>query len=151
MTASQSIAHLKLVDRVSKSGSGAPSVQSTIVKSAPSMPTWLDREGRAEWRRVVPELERLGVIATVDRAVLGLYCDVWSKAAQARLLLRDGLIHEGARGPSDRKKNPAWQIYRDALAECRALWKELALTPVSRHRLDLPEVPNESAAEGLLD
>jgi phage terminase small subunit len=42
---------------------------------APTPPTWLDREARAEWRRVTPELERLGLLSHIDRGMLTLYCD----------------------------------------------------------------------------
>ena len=44
---------------------------------APGCPSWLSREARAEWRRVVAELERMGVIAKADRAALTVYCEAW--------------------------------------------------------------------------
>jgi phage terminase small subunit len=42
----------------------------TVVTVArPAMPRSLSPEAKAEWRRVVPELEDIGVLATIDRAV----------------------------------------------------------------------------------
>lgn len=43
----------------------------------PACPSWLKGEGRAEWNRQVKQLERMGCIAKVDRAMLASYCDAW--------------------------------------------------------------------------
>ena len=143
------VRHLKVAARVSKGSSSRSSVASRVVLSSPSVPSWLDREGVAEWRRVVPELERLGLLSVLDRAVLGAYCDVWSKFNEARRALRVGLVVVGKDGKM--VKNPAWQVYRDSLTECRALWVQLALTPNARLRMELPDVGVGGAAEALLD
>ena len=45
----------------------------------PTQPDWLLREAKAEWRRVVPELERMGLLTTVDRAALATYCQAWAR------------------------------------------------------------------------
>lgn len=103
------------------------------------MPTWLDKEGRAEWKRVVPELERLGLLTRLDRAVLAMYCDTWSKWCQARKALKS-LIVAGAKGD---RKHPAWQIYRDAEMSVSALAKELGLSPNARGRMKAPDGPDD--------
>ena len=41
-------------------------------------PKQLDTEARREWRRVAPELERMGLSTTLDRAALAAYCACWS-------------------------------------------------------------------------
>ena len=85
-------------DNINKASSPHRSLQATVVSGVPKMPTWLDREGKAEWRRIVPELARVGVVAFLDRAVLAAYCDVWSKLCKARRQLdADGLLVEGHR------------------------------------------------------
>jgi hypothetical protein len=40
-------------------------------RQAPEPPSWLSREARAEWRRIVPELERLDLVKPADRAAPG--------------------------------------------------------------------------------
>lgn len=115
------------------------------------MPTWLDREGKAEWRRVVPELNKLGILGKVDRAVLATYCDTWSKFTEARRLLKDGLVvtYRSDRGPT---KNPAWQIYRDAATLLYSLAKDLGLAPAARLRMQLPGGKGpEDDGGGILD
>lgn len=46
--------------------------------SAPTAPAWLSPQERTEWRRVVPELDRLGVVSAPYRAVLYLWCQTWA-------------------------------------------------------------------------
>ena len=150
LPARDKVRHLKSVARVSKSSSMRSSVQGSVVGVAPKVPSWLDREGKAEWRRIVPELERLGLLSTLDRAVLSAYCDVWSKFVELRRLLKDdGLIGVGHRGRP--VKHPGWQIYRDSLAECQRLWVQLALTPNARLRMELPDRPAAGSGVDLLD
>jgi phage terminase small subunit len=44
----------------------------------PDPPTWLDREAKAEWRRVVPELARLKLLSRMTRVSLASYYETWS-------------------------------------------------------------------------
>lgn len=100
---------------------------------APTPPTWFDAEAKAEWKRVVPQLDRMGVLATVDRAILSAYCETWSVYVKARRELRKkGLI-------VDDRKNPLWQIFRESGTQLRELAKELYLTPTARLRSDISE------------
>ncbi len=43
-----------------------------------NMPPGLDAEARKEWRRISAELEALGLLTAVDRAVMSGYCRAWS-------------------------------------------------------------------------
>lgn len=109
----------------------------------PAPPRWLTREALAEWRRVVPQLDDLGILAKVDRAVLAAYCDAWAKfVLVSRELERTGLLERTAR--SDRpSKNPLWVVYREASGRVEQLAKAIGATPTSRLRMTLPEPPDE--------
>lgn len=107
---------------------------------APAAPAWLVAEAKAEWKRVVPELDDLGILAKVDRGVLAAYCDAWAKftmAARAMTELTavdiDGLT----------RKHPLWQIYREASGRVELLAKTIGATPTARLRMTLPEPPDE--------
>ncbi|MFC5993541.1 phage terminase small subunit P27 family [Pseudonocardia hispaniensis] len=118
--------------------------------AAPNPPERLDREARAEWRRIVPELDRLGVLGKVDRAALAMYCDAWSRwVALARRLDTEGLIVTGYRGVT--VKNPAWQLYRDAGAMVVQLAQQLGVTPAARQRLRVTEPEDPDDGSGILD
>jgi len=125
----------------------------TLAPVAPQPPSWLDREAMAEWRRILPALEALGLLAKVDRAVVANYCTAWSHAVAARALLEEsGLVVNGKRdGPA---KSPAWQIYREAVTLCTTLGKELYLTPAARLRSTMPAPPDDDSSgwkSGILD
>lgn len=53
--------------------------------ATPDPPTWLDGEGLVEWRRITPELEKLGLLSRIDLAALVLYCQAWGELAEASL------------------------------------------------------------------
>ena len=131
---------------------------------APGMPAWLSTEARNEWRRVVPELDKLGLLAKVDRGALAAYCETWATFVAATHLVHehgivymrkvdevtdmDGRVIEIHVAPA---KNPALIVARDAAAQIRAFCSEFGLTPSARTRIDVPE-PDEAGmgAESLL-
>jgi P27 family predicted phage terminase small subunit len=118
---------------------------------APGCPTWLPAEGKAEWRRVVPELDRIGMLTKVDRAALAAYCAAWALLVRAtRDVEANGLIAEAVDKEVEtvdgvvhlivrRTKNPAVLIARDAAAQVRQFCAEFGLTPSARSRMDLPD------------
>lgn len=104
---------------------------------AASCPSWLPRAAKAEWRRVVPELERMGLLAKVDRAALTAFCQAVALAEDAqRDIDQNGLVVFGAQG--GRVKNPAATVVKDAAATIRAFASEFGLTPSARSRLVVP-------------
>ena len=114
----------------------------------PTCPSWLDREAKAEWRRVVPQLKRLGIIARVDRACLTGYCLAWSRLKQATDILKaegvtyekDGLI----------KKHPAVGIAHEAAQEVRTLAGEFGMSASARARLQIDPPETEDALDRFL-
>ena len=117
----------------------------TIAK--PSMPRTLPEEAKAEWRRVVPELESIGMLASIDRAVLIRYCIAWADWVELEeLLQRSGKLIKGQKGNFVR--NPLWLMKRDAEQTVTELGRLLGLAPVSRLRAGIvherPEEPEAS-------
>lgn len=115
-------------------------------EGVPSMPGWLPREAKAEWRRIVPELRRLGLLSVVDRGSLTAYCVAWAELQSATVSLeRDGrVITEPVMGRGDnpigekRKLHPAVRLQRDAFARVKQFLGEFGLSPASRARLQTP-------------
>lgn len=103
---------------------------------------------KAAWHRLVPELDRLGILTVLDHGALAHLCEKEAIAEDAyELIVRDGLVVPGDKGV---KKNPAIQIHRDATTELRLLYKEFGLTPSSRSAFDLPDNGEPSAMKKLL-
>ncbi|MBP5922170.1 MULTISPECIES: phage terminase small subunit P27 family [Streptomyces] len=109
---------------------------------APKPPTWLSREAAAEWRRVVPGLQRLDLLKEEDRAMLAAYCETWSTFVQAtRTVNREGITDTvttmSASGSETTRtvQHPAVAIARSAGRELRAMAVQFGLTPSSEQAL----------------
>lgn len=128
-------------------------VKAAIV-SRPTMPRTLDGEAKAEWRRIVPELERMGLLTTVDRAVLIRYCRIWANWLELDAgLQKTGMLIKGRLNGLVR--NPLWLLRTDAEAMLSDLMKQLGLTPNARLRMAIvheqPEEDAEAPGVAILD
>lgn len=108
-------------------------------RTPPKCPYWLSFGAKAEWKRVVPELERLGLLTCVDRAALAVYCEVfatWEKAAKE---LQKGFTYEFVTRDfkTKRVKKPEVEIARDCRNQIKAFCVEFGLTPSSRGRMSV--------------
>lgn len=110
---------------------------------APEMPAGLSDEAQAEWQRIVPELEAMGLLTTVDRGVLMRYCQAWADWVTANeKLAASGMLIRGRRDTLVR--NPLWLLRNDAEAVLSDLGKQLGLTPAARLRQDIKhDMPEE--------
>jgi P27 family predicted phage terminase small subunit len=120
---------------------------------APGCPTWLVTEAKAEWRRIVPKLDELGMLTKVDRAALATYCEAWATFvyAQREVHTHGILITEVETISIDGRviycrttKNPAIIVARDAANLVRQFCAEFGLTPSARTRLELPEAEGDA-------
>lgn len=126
-----------------KDSAGRPVAQPPAFKRlAPNPPTWLSREAKAEWRRVVPGLVRLDLVKPEDRATLAAYCEVWSRlVAATQDIAKNGLT---VRNTSTRKdgsestwftKNPAVAIAEQAETRLRQYANDFGLTPAGERNV----------------
>ncbi|MBI4498629.1 MAG: phage terminase small subunit P27 family [Chloroflexi bacterium] len=112
----------------------------------PVMPASLTGEARKEWLRVVPVLAEMGILATVDRAVLIRYCLAWAEWLDLDASLRN--IGSLVRGPDGNPvRNPLWSQRRDTAATLDALWSQLGLTPMARLRHHIRHETDEEPTE----
>lgn len=102
-------------------------------KSAvPNPPAAMSKEAKAEWKRVVKELDALGLIAKIDRAALTILCNAWGDYVEARAKLKNPTdrIYENEKG--EIKPHPFVKIQNDAAALWHRMCKEFGLAPASR-------------------
>ena len=89
------------------------------VKGAPKCPEWLTGDALVEWRRIVPELDRLGILTAVDGAVLEAHCLTYGEIVTT---VKAGEPLKAA-----------------LLGQMRAYAAELGLTPAARSKLIIPK------------
>lgn len=100
------------------------------LSKAPPAPSWLPPHGRAEWRRVVPQLVADRKIATHELSTVEAYCLAVARTREAEVALqKHGLTFESDSGP---KRRPETTILKENIEAARRLAAELGLTPASR-------------------
>jgi len=115
----------------------APAGAASKVKAgqAPSMPAWLSREGKAEWRRVVDYLVRHCGLLPCDRAALANYCMLVGDVHRLRRALEEkGETYTTPSGIV--RARPEVGMLSVAVRNLRGWAGELGLTPEARLRLE---------------
>lgn len=113
-------------------------------KTLPKCPKWLLPEAKKEWKRVVPELSRLGLLTKVDGAALIGYCQSWARYVEAEKYLSDEK-HDTVFVTDNgyMQQVPHISISQKYLSICKSFMAEFGLTPSSRGRMVLPSSPEE--------
>jgi P27 family predicted phage terminase small subunit len=106
------------------------------VRGAPTCPAHLSPTAKAEWKRLIADLVRLGMMSALDRAVLAAYCQTYGRwvEAERRLAETPALI----KLPSGYvQQNPWLAVANKQLELMHRLMTEMGLTPVSRSRVNV--------------
>jgi len=104
-----------------------------------SPPSWLDEQGKKEFERIVPLLQQLP-IAELDKTMIALYCNAYSKYITATEDVDENgitMIEVTSTGEK-KKKNPALAIMSDMGKEIRSIANALGMTIDGRMRLKTP-------------
>ena len=100
----------------------------------PDCPAHLNAAGREEWQRIAVMLHQMGVLTTVDRAVLAAYCQSWGRWVEAEEKLQATPMM--LKAPSGYVQQSPWlSIANKQLELMGRFMAELGLTPASRARV----------------
>jgi P27 family predicted phage terminase small subunit len=119
-------------------------------RGVPKCPDWISGEAKAEWNRVVPELDRLGLLTVIDGAALEGYCAAYALAVHCERAIRKyGTTYENDEGrickrPEIAMGNEAWRMVRTFAAE-------FGCTPSSRGKMSIPDDAHRSALEQFIE
>lgn len=103
----------------------------------PKCPGHLDKNAKAEWRRISKELAAAGLLAAADRAALAAYCQCWSRWCDAEEnIQKTGTVIQSPKSGYP-IQNPYVGIANTALDQMRKFLIEFGLTPASRSRISL--------------
>lgn len=53
-------------------------------------PQWLDEEGKEEFIRVVDECEKIDILDNLDRSILAIYANAWSRYTKIAMHIQEG-------------------------------------------------------------
>jgi P27 family predicted phage terminase small subunit len=117
----------------------------------PDCPEHLTGEARAEWERITPYLQRLGLIAQIDRGALTGYCDNWGEYVWACKAINAHNANDptGERGrvwntPSGYKQiSVVTQIKNRSLEQMAKFLAMFGMSPADRSRVTQsdPQLP----------
>jgi P27 family predicted phage terminase small subunit len=121
----------------------------------PRCPTSLSAAAKRVWKRLVPELDVLGLLTRVDRDALVAYCRTFARwQATEDFLDAHGEVYP-IRDDQGRIKCmaqfPQVAIARNLLLVLKAYQQEFGLTPSARSRLDFPWPQTEYSGEVIRD
>jgi len=124
--------------RLLRGNTGKRRVPVERVKPTPGAPcpAQLSAAAKREWKRVTPELRRLGLLAQIDRAALAAYCEAWADFEWAIREARGGRRITTA-GNGTRILHPAMIIKRQAMDKIRQFAAEFGFTPAARARIEI--------------
>lgn len=126
----------------------------------PSCPQHLTPDARKEWRRIVPELEMLGLLSQIDRAALAAYCQAYGRWVKAERGLSkfeqrfkgtnvgDGLCYQTTNG--NWLSHPLVGVANKALEQMHKFLVEFGMTPASRTRISVNAEGSEDPLDKLL-
>jgi len=104
-----------------------------VPAAAPSPPVHLSGPALAEWERIVPLLERVGLVGEADLALLVVYVEAWERYLAASAALRVGgyvLVEEGRA-----KISPYHRILERERRALERAARHFGLSPATRRGL----------------
>ena len=116
------------------------------VKKAPACPKWLEPEAKKEWRRLVKQMETLGILTQVDMAAFAGYCQAYARWKEAEEFIEQhGTIVKTPSGYW--QQVPQVSIAQTNLKVMLKFCSEFGLTPSSRSRMIAGDVNKEAAID----
>lgn len=121
---------------------------------APECPAWLNREAKKMWKELAPELDKLGLLTSIDGYTFAAACQsygVWveceryfkKKDPETKIPYGRTYSYTNKSGATNLIERPEVKIGQKAIAEFRAFCSEFGLTPASRTRIEVKPAGGE--------
>ena len=109
-------------------------------------PSWLSKEAKAEWRYIVPKLEKLGLLTFIDKAALVSYVTAYADLQQTeREIAKHGFTQLTETGYEQNR--PIVAIRNQARTTIKQFLAEFGLSPASRSRLNVTPKKEEDTKD----
>jgi P27 family predicted phage terminase small subunit len=127
-----------------------PGPQPSRTEAVPEPLPFLCEAAQAEWRRVAPELHRLGLLTILDQSVFAVYCASYGRLATAeRLLETEALTAKGSTGNT--VPHPLTKIAVQAARDVCKFAVEFGMTPCARAKMRAGWNPDGGGGPGKFD
>jgi P27 family predicted phage terminase small subunit len=111
-----------------------PGPQPSQAEAPPEPLPYLGEAAQAEWRRLSPELHRLGLLTPLDQSLFAVYCASFGRWMTAEGLLEtEGLLAKGSTGNT--VVHPLTKIATQAARDVCRYAAEFGMTPCARARM----------------
>ena len=105
-------------------------------------PTHLSKAAKKEWKRIAPELEKLGLLSHIDMAALAAYCQAYGRWVEAEKKLKE-IGHPLYKSKNGTVTTSPWLwVANKALDQILKFASEFGMTPSARTRIHV-EKPKE--------
>ena len=104
---------------------------------APKCPAYFGPIAKTEWKRIVPELEQLGLLTNIDLKAIEVYCLTYQEYRDVEAVLaKEGRVYEAeTKIGMVLKARPEVAISRNARQLMKAYLTEFGMTPSSRSKV----------------
>jgi P27 family predicted phage terminase small subunit len=140
---------LKLIRGTLRSDRRNP-CEAAVKAALPDCPEELSEAAKDEWQRIAPELLALGLLASIDRSGLALYCEAYARWIDAITSIQKyGAVIKSPSGFPI--QSPYVAIANKAGEQVRLMLAEFGMTPAARSRVHAePQGKEASKWAGLL-
>ena len=99
-----------------------------------SPPAYLTRKEKTCWRKTITDLQKAGIVTTIDVTSLAGYCRAWvGYQKESEIVEKEGTVTKGCLG--NPIINPHFRAANDFFKQLLQLWREFGMTPSSRTRI----------------
>lgn len=105
--------------------------QNPLVEGAPDMPPGLGPDAAKLWRKLVPELHKLGIVSSIDESMLAGLCYWW------QIYLTSQAALAGVTDYSTTSGKRALEAVAKAWTEYSRIARQFGLTATSRKGIDV--------------
>lgn len=116
----------------------------------PTCPDHLSTAAKSEWKRIVPQLEDMGLLSKIDRTELAFYCQAYARWKKAEAVLNEkGELYKTQSG--NVIISPMLWVANRAMEQCHKFLIEFGMTPASRGRISVSRPGEDDGWNKLLD
>ncbi|MFL5328388.1 MAG: phage terminase small subunit P27 family [Gemmataceae bacterium] len=127
------------------------------VTKEPPKPAWLKGHAAKEWKRIVPELLQLGLLAKIDQTALASYCQATAELMLAtKVLDKEGRVvdssifsRNGEEVGTKRQAHPAVGIQQKAFRAVITFLREFGLSPAARVHIQTEQDTDDASHDEL--